>query len=386
MNNLTQITGTIVDISTNLPINGSLIQYDEVSSYSNNKGKFKIKIPTTSSITLNITSPDYQSVDIFPYKGDNTIKTDLGIIQLSLLKDTSQNDKIVSSQLNEDTINIASSPKRDFKYYTQKKLNDSLDNIKNRLLPVIITLVAEFGVANVQKMIENGDIGISSLKNQISCPTQQHLTQLINRKNKLVKQLNQLLTTIDLATKAIGISGGIIEGLEIAYQILKNLPDVLALGVLNSVGIPVITLNGVQDAKTKLELTIVGLKALNTGTLIILIVLKQVLTQVLQYLSLLDNLIQHCYPDAELETVSIELTTLTNQQSNQTSPIVTNINGFKMGVETEPTQKPLKRRRATATNRSGIVMLTGEWSFSSIDQILIDELVFYIQQNNLKAD
>jgi hypothetical protein len=57
-----------------------------------------------------------------------------------------------------------------------------------------------------------------------------------------------------------------------------------------------------------------------------------------------------------------------------------------MGVETEPTLKPLKRRRATATNRSGIVMLTGEWSFSSIDQILIDELVFYIQQNDLKAD
>ena len=115
MNNLTQITGTIVDISTNLPINGSLIQYDEVSSYSNNKGKFKIKIPTTSSITLNITSPDYQSVDIFPYKGDNTIKTDLGIIQLSLLKDTSQNDKITSSQLNENIINLASSNKKDCK-------------------------------------------------------------------------------------------------------------------------------------------------------------------------------------------------------------------------------------------------------------------------------
>ena len=383
MNNLTQITGTVVDISTNLPINGSLIQYDEVSSYSNNKGKFKIKIPTTSSITLNITSPSYQSIDIFPYKGDNTIKTDLGIIQLSLLKDTSQNDKIVSSQLNEDTINIASSSKRDFKYYTQKKLNDSLDNIKNRLLPVIITLVSEFGVANVQKMIENGDIGISSLKNQISCPTQQQLTQLINRKNKLVNQLNQLLTTIDLATKAVGISGGIIEGLDIAYQILKNLPIPSAVA---GVGVPISTINNVQDAKIKLESTIVGLKALNVGTLTILVILKQTLSQVLQYLSLLDNLIQHCYPDAELETVSIELTTLTNQQSNQISPIVINVNGFEMGVETEPTQKPLKRRRATATNRSGVVMLTGEWSFSSIDQILIDELVFYIQQNNLKAD
>ena len=57
-----------------------------------------------------------------------------------------------------------------------------------------------------------------------------------------------------------------------------------------------------------------------------------------------------------------------------------------MGVETEKTTNSLKRRRATATNAGGVVMLKGEWSFSSIDQILIDELVFYIQVNDLKAD
>ena len=57
-----------------------------------------------------------------------------------------------------------------------------------------------------------------------------------------------------------------------------------------------------------------------------------------------------------------------------------------MGVETEITENSLKCRRATATNTQGVVLLRGEYSFSSIDQILIDELVFYIQTNNLKAD
>jgi hypothetical protein len=57
-----------------------------------------------------------------------------------------------------------------------------------------------------------------------------------------------------------------------------------------------------------------------------------------------------------------------------------------MGVETENSPNTLKRRRALARNKQGVVMLKGEWSFSSIDQILIDELVFYIQQNDLKAD
>ncbi len=37
-------------------------------------------------------------------------------------------------------------------------------------------------------------------------------------------------------------------------------------------------------------------------------------------------------------------------------------------------------------NKGKIAVLKGEWSFSAIDQILIDELVFYIQTNNLKAD
>jgi hypothetical protein len=57
-----------------------------------------------------------------------------------------------------------------------------------------------------------------------------------------------------------------------------------------------------------------------------------------------------------------------------------------MGVETEATTNTLKRRRAIARDKNGVVMLKGEWSFSSIDQILIDELTFYIQQNNLKAE
>ena len=57
-----------------------------------------------------------------------------------------------------------------------------------------------------------------------------------------------------------------------------------------------------------------------------------------------------------------------------------------MGVETEKTTSTLKRKRAIARNKQGIIMLKGEFSYSSIDQILIDELSFYIQTNNLKAD
>ena len=80
--------------------------------------------------------------------------------------------------------------------------------------------------------------------------------------------------------------------------------------------------------------------------------------------------------------IANQLTDLTNQNPNP----ISSINGFIMGVESENTPSPIKRRRAIAKNKQDIIMLTGEWSYSSIDQILIDELVFYIQQKDLKAD
>ena len=80
--------------------------------------------------------------------------------------------------------------------------------------------------------------------------------------------------------------------------------------------------------------------------------------------------------------IANQLTDLTNKNPNP----ISSINGFKMDVESENTPSPIKRRRAIAKNKQDIIMLTGEWSYSSIDQILIDELVFYIQQKDLKAD
>ena len=116
----------------------------------------------------------------------------------------------------------------------------------------------------------------------------------------------------------------------------------------------------------------------------------QLIQLVLQYLALLDGLIQKCAIDGALpqESLSLDLLAATTEQSNQGSPVVTNVNGFEMGVIDVETgeDSQLKRRRATARNKDGVIMLQGEPSFSSNDQILIDELVFYIKQNDLKAN
>ena len=338
-----------------------------------------LSISLTSSIDnsgnlpkIIISSPGYESIEKIPYKGDGTAKENLGIIKLNPLQDSLESDKLKSSQLDTKQIEEISASKRDFKYFTQKKLTDLINTIKTTVIPLVLTLIAKFGITKASKLIESGKTKAEDLKDQILCPTPLELSNLIARKNKIVKQLNNTLKIIDNTTKALGITEGILVLLDTALFTIDNTPT-----FLNPLPL------GVNKILSK---TIDGLKATNAGLLTILVLLRQVLLQALQLLNLLDQLVEKCYPDAEQERVAIELTALTNIQSQQLSPVITNVNGFTMKVETEVTDKSLKRRRAIAVNQSNVVMLKGEWSFSSIDQILIDELVFYIQQNDLKAD
>ena len=209
------------------------------------------------------------------------------------------------------------------------------------------------------------------------------MDQLIATKNKLVKKINNTLTVINKTTEVLAKSEQVLAITSPAIKIIRQLPTPVAIG---GVGIPLNVITGVQDVLKFLDNLVEKLLYVNTTTLSILNLLKSVLAQVLALLKLLDILTQYCYPNTAQEQISTELTALTTQQSTQLSPVVTNVNGFEMGVETENSPNTLKRRRAIARNQQGVVMLKGEWSFSSIDQILIDELVFYIQQNNLKAD
>jgi hypothetical protein len=366
------IKGTIVNSQSQDAIKGAKISSSPTSfAFTDINGDFTLTgdLPESGSISLTINALGYQFITQSPYKGDNTLKTDIGVIQLQPVVSSLAEDKIKSTQLSRDQIKELSKSKKDFSYYAEEKLSNQVNTLKNTLIPAIITMIATFGVTKLKDVSPDK---IKGILDNANCPTQAELTSLINRKNKLVKQLNNSLNIIDKTTKALGITGGIISALEIALKVQVAIPYPLppAVGEIAKV----------------LDKKISQLKSVNAGILSILIILKQVLTQAIQLLNLLDQLVQKCYPNANQERVALELTALTNQQSSETSPIVTNVNGFEIGVITEATDNSLKRRRAIARNKQGVVMLQGDLSFSSIDQILIDELVFYIQQNNLKAD
>jgi hypothetical protein len=380
------IKGVVVNGQSLDPIKGAKVSISPIMFvFTDTDGNFTIEgnAPESGSLSMTVNAPSFQFVEPALYKGDNTLKTDLGVIQLQPLLPSLNQEKLASSQLSTNQIKELSKGSKGADYFAQERLANQINTIKSTLIPSILTMVSSFGLTQVSNIKPEQFLKYIE---QATCPTQAELTILINKKNKLVRQLNNTLKLIDNTTKALGVTGGIIEGLDIAFNILKNLPIPTSTGIPGVPGLPTNVVLAIQDNKDRLDKLIGKLRNINTSTLSILVLLRQVLLQALQLLNLLDQLVEKCYPDAEQERVAIELTALTNIQSQQLSPVVTDVNGFTMGVETEVTDKPLKRRRATATNKQGVVMLVGEWSFSSIDQILIDELVFYIQQNNLKAD
>jgi hypothetical protein len=366
------IKGTVVNGQSQDPIKGAKISVSPIKFvHTDTNGDFTISgnIPESGSLSLTIKSTGYQFITQSPYKGDNTLKSDIGVIQLQPIISNLKEDKIKSSQLSRAQIKELSKDKKNLSYYAEEKLSNQVNTLKNTLIPAVLTMAASFGVTQLGKYTKDQ---LPKILEQASCPTQPELINLINRKNKLVKQLSNTLKLIDSTTKILGYTQGAIVLLQATLTIADTTPP-----PINP------TPSGISK---KLDRTIATLSSVNAGVLSILIILRQVLIQAIDLLNLLDALVQKCYPDADQEKVALELTALTNQQSTQLSPVVTNVNGFEMGVITEVTDNPLKRRRAIARNKQGIVMLQGEFSFSSIDQILIDELVFYIQQNNLKAD
>ena len=230
---------------------------------------------------------------------------------------------------------------------------------------------------------------------KLTCPADMSgLNKIIALKNKLTKQLNNIYKGIEQIEKFIAIPEKVISTSEKAIPPIQTVIDVV--GFIPSTPVtpnPTSPIVIAQKGIDKLKDLITVSKAKIGGGTFQLNFLKEELQKVLTLLDMLDLIIELCTKeigagDEALTQVKVsnELIASTQNQSNQLSPVVTNVNGFDMEVETEITGDPLKRRRAIAKNTQGVVVLEGEYSYSSNDQILIDELVFYIQQNDLKAE
>ena len=340
-----------------------------------------------TKFSIDVSAEGYGSKsNIIPFNGDDTIKTDLGPIKLLTIKSNVEEEELKAQETTEEQDKkIEEFNKKDFITSIVDKLKET---IKKRLIPTILTMISDFGISKLDELINKGK---DALKEKSQCPADiEGLKKIIDKKNQLTKKLNNIQKSLNSIANTLIIPPAIIDKTKIVITAAKAAVNIVSF-IPSTVAtpIPVGPILIAKDAIKFLEGLISKMDAkINPGAFQLDFLLID-FNRVLDMLNILDKLIQGCAEELGLdeEELNNTLLTSTQTQSQQLSPVVTNVNGFEMSAITVEgdTNIGLKQRRAVARNSQGVIMLKGELSYSSNDQILIDELVFYIQQNDLKA-
>lgn len=243
--------------------------------------------------------------------------------------------------------------------------------VQNIMLPLAFQLMIYFGIAKQEQANQL----------QSKCPSNERLNFIVSKRNSVVRQLNNIYGIIAANTALAFLFVYLSSFLKGISATINSLPIPLQFSTYNVTS----RLDNIQDMLDKLSDVN---KELKKQLIIALIFLIISLIIILRYLKTIDKLIEGCENVENLEQLNAELLALSVQDTAQGEPEKLIVNGFNMSVEVVDKAQvgELPRRQAIAKNSKGITILKGEPSFSAEDQILIDELAFYIQINNLKAD
>ncbi len=387
------ITGTVIDFYKNLPLpNASVIlplPGTKFTTKTNSQGKFKIKAvypvdKNTERATLRppilVTAKGYIPKKLNPYALDQTVKSDLRTTQLKSTQGLTEEAKAEIGRLKRRTIAIiqALKPKKGALKLVIKKF---IKILKERLIPFLLALLAPFLIGKISDIIAGK---ISQASAQGPCPSPEEVIRIKNRRNKIVRQLNQLYKLVNTALVIVGILGGLAAVIKIAAGIIRAIP--LPTAVPPGVGFPTSLILNFQRLIDKLLVVAEKVFTLSLGISSALLVLSSLLLQALKLLKLLDQQLLRCSEDIEdLEDLDF---VIEDDGDDEDTQIDTSVNGFTLAVVVDNKNQvgSLQRRYATATDTNGVVVLKGEPSFSASEQILIDELAFYIRSNDLKAN
>ena len=347
------------------------------------------KVPLFFSLIYNVKGyiPGAQII----VNGDNTVKTDLQVSQLLDIKSASivasaayveQSEK-VQEYINQYILN----PVEKVLALKKQSLGQLNNVVKTKLIPLAVELLIVFGITKL------------SQKNQKTCPTPEQLGEVVNKRNNVTRQLNQIYKSF--ATN-VALQGAFFAFATLARSVSRQLDKI---PLPQAVGTPPAKDFGglifaqlysstgkLQRLKDLIEALEDQNKELSRAILLNLDYLAAGSIVVVSLLKLIDDLSQECAEEGGVTledqlAINEDLLDLAEEQEEDGNPVINTINGFTLSVETDDKNPvgTLKRRFAVGKDSKGITVLKGEPSFSSNEQILIDELVFYIQQNDLKA-
>jgi len=343
---------------------------------------------------------EYSQKRVTILAGDNTPLTNIPIVLMKpKLQDLREEQNKYGNVGNKQVKTIKKQVPKDPKAFLIKKIMKMVKTIKNKIIFLLLGMLYEFGMSKIEEGLAAG----KDMLEDARCVPNPRLLEMIRLKNKLTRQLNNIYRLIDRAVKYVGIATGLLAAFRVIIRIIRFLP--IPTSVPPGIGIPLSVINKFQEILDKLSKKIGQFTQISTGILAALIILREVLKQAVALLDMLDELIGRCAAENGGELVDADgtvinfseipqteldaelLASLEDQENDGTPGPPYLVNGFILEVQSDDNNPvgTLKRRYAVAKNKQGVILLEGEKSFSSNDQILINELKFYIQSNDLKA-
>jgi hypothetical protein len=259
-------------------------------------------------------------------------------------------------------------------------INLKKEDLKKTLIPFVIALLAKFGPTVLQAIIT--ELPLDQLKDLISCPAQNEVLSIINKRNKLAKQINDVYQTVTITSKTLDITNTATAAIQVGITAVSLIPYPLPPGITLAIDVLKDQLKNSQVVISVLTITLASFGV--------------VLGLILKLLESLDQLVQQCAQDQNIPftTINNELNLLVNQSTgiSNSATIATiqdnTYKGFTLEIkldETNTTQ--YKKRYAQALNKQGVPVLKTESSFASDPQVLVDQLKFIIDSNpNLTAE
>lgn len=325
---------------------------------------------------LAVTAADFVPTNLEVLTSERMVKTDLktkGLINIDKAAKYAADELRQEIQNNIDKAkNIALSIPEKVIVVRRNAIYKMTNTILFKLLPLAIGLLLIFGITK-----------IADLKKAI-CPTPDQIKQAARRRNRLVRQLNQIYKMVAINTALAALFTYIALQLRSVKFQVQNLP--LPLGLPPGTP-PYALISNLEEVKKVLDQFIEDNKNLNKQLLIALVFLVAALIILLLILRAIDQLVLQCAPGTELEEINQELRDLEKEaEANAVTPS-NQVNGFTIEVQTidQNAVGDFKRRQAVGKNAQGVVLVKGDPSFSAEDTVLINELAFYIQSNDLKA-
>jgi hypothetical protein len=260
--------------------------------------------------------------------------------------------------------------------YKQKGLGKLGNILQERILvgqqQIISSIQKEF------KKFENG------------CPL--NINDIILKRNNIQNKILDYLKLINIITKNIEKTNNIYNITLNLIKILTTTKDTSSVALKLIPLAPGVAVSGLSDLNTLINNIIfdknggskINKLKYNIDSISFNIsLIEKILYGILLIFQQLDILIQKC---TKLEPIPSDLLLFINSQNQINEQISDTLyKGFNIQIEEIPFNKKINRNKAVGYNSQGIKLIETKLSFTKNPIILINELKFQIDTNNLKA-